>query len=45
MEPIFQRLYSYTFDLDGMGSSVEVDRPAPNAIFLINFDKVRSTNL
>ncbi|XP_015883199.2 uncharacterized protein LOC107419002 [Ziziphus jujuba] len=41
VEPIFQRLYSYTFDLDGMGSSVEVDRPAPNAIFLINFDKVR----
>ena len=49
MEPIFKKLYSYTFDVDGMGSSTEegmgsstedMDRPAPIAIFVINFDKV-----
>lgn len=45
MEPIFQKLYSYTFDVDGMGSSTEeMDRPAPIAIFVINFDKVGSNN-
>ncbi|KAF3456370.1 hypothetical protein FNV43_RR01020 [Rhamnella rubrinervis] len=42
VEPIFQKLYSYTFDVDGNGSSTEeIDRPAPIAIFIINFDKVR----
>lgn len=51
VEPIFKKLYSYTFDVDGMGSSTEegmgsstedMDRPAPIAIFVINFDKVGS---
>ena len=34
VEPVFHRLYSYIFDLDNN------DRPVPNAIFLVNFDKV-----
>ncbi|KAG4929418.1 hypothetical protein AAZX31_17G033800 [Glycine max] len=42
VEPIFQRLYSYIFDMDSVGSSVtEMDRPVPSAIFIVNFDKVR----
>ncbi|KAL1334949.1 hypothetical protein HN51_063887 [Arachis hypogaea] len=42
VEPIFQKLYSYIFDMDSGGSSViDMDRPVPNAIFVVNFDKVR----
>jgi len=41
VEPVFQRLYSYIFDMDSVGSSVtEMDRPVPSAIFIVNFDKV-----
>ncbi|BAT77043.1 hypothetical protein LR48_Vigan01g297600 [Vigna angularis] len=42
VEPVFQRLYSYIFDMESVGSSVtEMDRPVPSAIFIVNFDKVR----
>ncbi|MCL7033682.1 hypothetical protein MKW94_016211 [Papaver nudicaule] len=43
VEPVFERLYSYIFDMDGRGaeSTEEIDRPVPSAIFLVNFDKVR----
>ncbi|KAJ0034994.1 hypothetical protein Pint_24324 [Pistacia integerrima] len=42
VEPIFQRLYSYIFDMEnGEYSAREMDRPVPNAIFIVNFDKVR----
>ncbi|KAK2644328.1 hypothetical protein Ddye_019523 [Dipteronia dyeriana] len=42
VEPTFQRLYSYIFDMDNGGfSAPEMDRPVPNAIFIFNFDKVR----
>ncbi|KAK7363464.1 hypothetical protein VNO77_05608 [Canavalia gladiata] len=42
VEPVFQKLYSYIFDMDSIGSSVtEMDRPVPSAIFIVNFDKVR----
>ncbi|KAM0948453.1 hypothetical protein DsansV1_C06g0059551 [Dioscorea sansibarensis] len=42
VEPTFQKLYSFMFDMDGGGfSAPEVDRPLPAAIFLVNFDKVR----
>ncbi|GLT98980.1 hypothetical protein SLE2022_164510 [Rubroshorea leprosula] len=42
VEPIFQKLYSYIFDIDSVGfSAPDIDRPAPNAIFIVNFDKVR----
>ncbi|KAL2338942.1 hypothetical protein Fmac_013388 [Flemingia macrophylla] len=42
VEGVFQRLYSYIFDVDSVGSSVtEMDRPVPSAIFFVNFDKVR----
>ncbi|KAK1592577.1 hypothetical protein Q3G72_027299 [Acer saccharum] len=42
VEPTFQKLYSYIFDLDNDGfSAPEMDRPVPNAIFIFNFDKVR----
>ncbi|XP_058757608.1 uncharacterized protein LOC131630884 [Vicia villosa] len=42
VEPIFQKLYSYIFDMDSVGSSVtEADKPVPSAIFIVNFDKVR----
>ncbi|KAL9410143.1 hypothetical protein AB3S75_043992 [Citrus x aurantiifolia] len=42
VEHMFQRLYSYIFDMEGGGySAMEMDRPVPNAIFIINFDKVR----
>ncbi|XVF28193.1 hypothetical protein REPUB_Repub15cG0007800 [Reevesia pubescens] len=42
VEPTFQKLYSYIFDIDSEGySSKEMDRPVPNAIFIVNFDKVR----
>lgn len=41
VEPVFQKLYSYIFDMDSVGSSVtEMDRPVPSAIFIVNFDKV-----
>ncbi|XWS14216.1 hypothetical protein CRYUN_Cryun36dG0103900 [Craigia yunnanensis] len=42
VEPIFQKLYSYIFDMDTGGYSArEMDRPVPTAIFIVNFDKVR----
>ncbi|XP_022722292.1 uncharacterized protein LOC111279598 isoform X2 [Durio zibethinus] len=42
VEPIFQKLYSYLFDIETEGySAKEMDRPAPTAIFIVNFDKVR----
>lgn len=42
IEPEFQKLYSFLFDLEQGGYSVEdMDRPSPNAIFIVNFDKVR----
>ncbi|XP_057957341.1 uncharacterized protein LOC131150558 [Malania oleifera] len=42
VEPIFQMLYSYIFDVNNGGhSAVEIDRPVPHAIFIVNFDKVR----
>ncbi|KAJ8767279.1 hypothetical protein K2173_017323 [Erythroxylum novogranatense] len=42
VEPIFRKLYSYVFDMDGTGySAAENDRPVPNAIFVVNFDKMR----
>lgn len=41
VEPIFQKLYSYIFDIDNGGySAKEMDRPVPTAIFIVNFDKV-----
>lgn len=41
VETEFHRLYSYLFDLESRGYSVEeMDRPWPNAIFIVNFDKV-----
>lgn len=41
VEPVFERLYSYIFDMeDGGFSASEMDRPVPNAIFIVNFDKV-----
>jgi hypothetical protein len=41
VEAEFQRLYSYLFDLENKEYSVEeMDRPWPNAIFIVNFDKV-----
>lgn len=42
VEPVFQKLYSYIFDVDNSGHTAsEMDRPAPTAIFVVNFDKVR----
>ncbi|XVF66098.1 hypothetical protein PTKIN_Ptkin10aG0007000 [Pterospermum kingtungense] len=42
VEPTFQKLHSYIFDIDNGGySSKENDRPVPTAIFIVNFDKVR----
>ncbi|GAV71705.1 hypothetical protein CFOL_v3_15195 [Cephalotus follicularis] len=42
VEPVFQRLYSYLFDMDNGGySAAEMERPVPSAIFIVNFDKVR----
>lgn len=40
VEPVFQRLYSFIFDMEPGYSSTEMDRPAPVAIFVVNFDKV-----
>ncbi|MBA0629219.1 hypothetical protein Godav_023810 [Gossypium davidsonii] len=42
VEPVFQKLYSYIFDVESGGySAKEMDRPVPTAIFIVNFDKVR----
>ncbi|XAR56982.1 hypothetical protein NMG60_11024971 [Bertholletia excelsa] len=42
VEPIFQRLYSYIFDMESGGYSADdIDRPVPSVIFIVNFDKVR----
>ncbi|CAI9776768.1 unnamed protein product [Fraxinus pennsylvanica] len=42
VEPEFQKLHSYLFDMENAGYSVEeMDRPWPTAIFVVNFDKVR----
>ncbi|KAK2990222.1 hypothetical protein RJ640_014674 [Escallonia rubra] len=42
VEPEFEKLYSYLFDIENGGySSEEMDRPVPSAIFFVNFDKVR----
>ncbi|KAL6990090.1 hypothetical protein U1Q18_015838 [Sarracenia purpurea var. burkii] len=42
VEPVFHRLYSYIFDMEnGVNSAEDMDRPAPSAIFIVNFDKVR----
>lgn len=41
VEPAFHKLYSYIFDMEYSGySAPEMDRPVPNAIFIVNFDKV-----
>lgn len=42
VESVFQKLYSYIFDMDNSGyNAAEMDRPVPSAIFIVNFDKVR----
>ncbi|KAJ9181790.1 hypothetical protein P3X46_005848 [Hevea brasiliensis] len=42
VEPVFHKLYSYIFDMENMRyTAAENDRPVPNAIFIVNFDKVR----
>ncbi|KAH6769575.1 transmembrane protein [Perilla frutescens var. hirtella] len=42
VEPEFEKLYSYLFDIENGGYPVEeMDRPRPTAIFVVNFDKVR----
>ncbi|XP_027115880.2 uncharacterized protein [Coffea arabica] len=42
VEAEFQNLYSFLFDMENGGHSVEeMDRPWPTAIFVVNFDKVR----
>ncbi|GMY27939.1 phosphatase 2C 42 [Fagus crenata] len=42
VEPVFHSLYSYIFDVDNARNSAgEMDKPVPNAIFIVNFDKVR----
>lgn len=40
VEPIFQKLYSFIFDMESGYSATEMDRPVPSAIFVVNFDKV-----
>lgn len=41
VEPVFEKLYSYIFDVDSAGHTTpEIDRPVPTAIFVLNFDKV-----
>lgn len=41
VEPEFEKLYSYLFDIENGGFPVEeMDRPRPTAIFVVNFDKV-----
>ncbi|KAF2310295.1 hypothetical protein GH714_007618 [Hevea brasiliensis] len=40
VEPVFHKLYSYIFDMENMRyTAAENDRPVPNAIFIVNFDK------
>ncbi|KAM3338180.1 hypothetical protein P3S68_031397 [Capsicum galapagoense] len=42
VEPEFQKLSSYLFDLESwVQSAEEMDRPWPTVIFIVNFDKVR----
>ncbi|KAL5210356.1 hypothetical protein ABZP36_005979 [Zizania latifolia] len=41
VEPVFQRLYSFIFEIEPGYSATEMDRPVPVAIFIVNFDKVR----
>lgn len=41
VEPVFQTLYSYIFDTESGFPTIEMDRPSPIAIFVVNFDKVR----
>uniref|UniRef100_A0A3B6JKZ5 DUF7906 domain-containing protein n=1 Tax=Triticum aestivum TaxID=4565 RepID=A0A3B6JKZ5_WHEAT len=41
VEPTFERLYSFIFDMEPGRSATEMDRPVPVAIFVVNFDKVR----
>lgn len=42
VEPMFQKLYSFIFDMESGGyAATEMDRPVPAAIFIVNFDKVR----
>ncbi|VAI06434.1 unnamed protein product [Triticum turgidum subsp. durum] len=42
VEPIFERLYSFIFDMEPGRSATEMDRPVPVAIFVVNFDKART---
>lgn len=43
VEAEFQKLYSFLFNLESGGYSVEeMDRQWPTAIFVVNFDKVLS---
>ncbi|KAI3893392.1 hypothetical protein MKW92_051887 [Papaver armeniacum] len=43
VDPVFERLYSYTFDMNGRGgkSTEDMIRSVPSAIIVVNFDKVR----
>lgn len=42
VEPMFQKLYSYIFDIENAANSAtNMDRQIPSAIFIVNFDKVR----
>ncbi|KAI3952736.1 hypothetical protein MKW92_021157, partial [Papaver armeniacum] len=43
VEPVFEHLYSYIFDMDGRSgeSTEEMDKHVSSAIFVVNFDKVR----
>lgn len=41
VEPEFQKLYSFLFDIDnGAQYGEEMDKPWPTTIFIVNFDKV-----
>lgn len=43
MEPVFEKLYSYIFDIENAANSAaNMDRQIPSAIFIVNFDKVWS---
>ncbi|RAL47429.1 hypothetical protein DM860_013394 [Cuscuta australis] len=42
VEPEFQKLYTYLFDIDsGVHYGEEIDKAWPTAVFIVNFDKVR----
>lgn len=42
VEPVFQSLYSFIFEVEHGGYSPrEIDRASPSVIFVVNFDKVR----